>query len=142
MAERTALAASPARALRSAAAEVSLEFDMADERLDGGPSPELAFDDAAILAREEDAPRIGRFAYRPAEAEQPEVDLRETGRGGSWPCVPPGHGDNCQATTPIASAAMKAKRPISGARPRRLRAVERRWSPNTGGEVEPVAIDR
>jgi hypothetical protein len=37
------------------AAHAMLGFDVADDRLDGGPSPQLAFDalaDAALLARD------------------------------------------------------------------------------------------
>ena len=51
-------------ALEVAAAEVAFLLHMADERLDGGASPQLAFDDAedaALLAGDEDPSRVGRI---------------------------------------------------------------------------------
>ena len=52
------LAASPARAFESAAAEVTFGLHVADHGLDGGSTSQLAFDgaeDAALLSRDEDA---------------------------------------------------------------------------------------
>jgi hypothetical protein len=50
-------------ALEVAAAEVAFLLHVADERLDGGASPQLSLDDAedaALLTGDEDASRLGR----------------------------------------------------------------------------------
>lgn len=50
-------------AFEIAAAEVTLGFHVADHGLDGGSSPQFAFDDAehtALLSRDEDAARVLR----------------------------------------------------------------------------------
>jgi hypothetical protein len=92
-AESTTLAASPARPLKIAAAEVTFGLQMSDDGLDGAAAPQLALDGAehaALLARNEDATGILRVVAPISLVDIGPLDRTSGERLGAVDDVPQG----------------------------------------------------